>query len=263
MKLTLILSTYNQPLALDKVLRGLQRQSAWADEFLIADDGSGESTRKLLLDWQRETQRQLRHIWHPDEGFRKTVILNKAVAASSGDYLVLLDGDCVPHTEFIADHRKLAKSGFWVQGRRCFVLERFAAEFESGRTPILRWLLAGRMAGAAKALRFPVPLIRHDTGQRGILGCNMGIWRQDVVDVNGFDEEYVGWGNEDSDLGTRLYHLGRPRRFVYGRALVYHLNHPMLPRDHFAAGRARLEETLRSRRIRCERGLDHYLPLPA
>ena len=88
----------------------------------------------------------------------------------------------------------------------------------------------------------------------------MGFWRDDLVAVNGFDEDYTGWGiGEDSDLGTRLYHLGRARKFVYGRAIVYHLNHPQLPKAHVPASQQRLAETIASGKIRCERGLHQYL----
>jgi GT2 family glycosyltransferase len=109
-------------------------------------------------------------------------------------------------------------------------------------------------------MRLPLPFIRRNTGQRGIIGCNMGIWRDDLLAVNGFDEEYAGWGiGEDSDVGTRLYHLGRPRKFVHGRAVVYHLNHPTLGRAHVSASQQRLAETIRSKKIRCERGVEQYL----
>ena len=102
-------------------------------------------------------------------------------------------------------------------------------------------MLAGKITGAAKGVRWPAPIIRHDTKQRGIIGCNMAFWRDDLVAVNGFDEDYTGWGTgEDSDIGTRLYHLGRPRKFVYGRAITFHLNHPPAPRGHHAASLARL-----------------------
>jgi glycosyltransferase involved in cell wall biosynthesis len=264
MRLSLIISTYNQPAALAKVLSAMGRQGRQPDEILLADDGSGDPTRQLIDDWRGRARVQVNHVWHSHEGFRKTVILNKAVSAATGEYLVLLDGDCVPHREFIADHIRLAEPGFWVQGRRCFVKEPFVKEFDPARISALGWMVAGRITGAAKGLRLPFPIVRRNVRQRGIIGCNMGFWREDVVSVNGFDEEYAGWGiGEDSDIGTRLYHLGRPRKFVYGQAIVYHLNHPMLPRSHVAASQARLQETLASGKIRCGRGLDQYRPQTA
>jgi glycosyltransferase involved in cell wall biosynthesis len=241
-QISLIVSTYERPDALEQVLQGLERQSHKPLEILIADDGSGPATRALI-----------------GQCFRKTLILNQAIAAAKGDYIILLDGDCVPHPKFIADHAALAEKNFWVQGRRCFVKEKFAPAF-SAATPLFQWMLAGRITGLPKAVRLPLPLVRRNTGQRGIIGCNMGFWRVDLLAINGFDEEYTGWGiGEDSDLGTRLYHLGRPRKFVHGRAIVYHLNHPMLGRSHIEASRQRLTETIRSRKIRCERGIEQYL----
>jgi len=258
--ISLIISTYERPGPLDQVLQGVQGQSEMPLEILIADDGSGPATRELISQWQKRLATPMRHIWQPDLGFRKTLILNQSVATAKGDYIVLLDGDCVPHARFIADHTALAEKNFWVQGRRCFVEEKFAPEFSAATTPVWRWMLAGRITGLPKAVRLPWPVVRRNTEQRGIIGCNMGFWREDLLAINGFDEEYTGWGiGEDSDLGTRLYHLGRPRKFVYGRAIVYHLNHSMLGRSHLEASRNRLAETIRSGKIRCERGLEPYL----
>jgi glycosyltransferase involved in cell wall biosynthesis len=258
-KISLIISTYQRPDALEKVLDGVARQTLKPYEILIADDGSAEPTRQRIEKWNSEIE--LRHIWHDDRGFRKTIILNHSLAAATGDYVVLLDGDCVPHREFISDHTELAEKGYWVQGRRCFVEEKFVHDFHVHRTPIFNWCLHGKITGIAKAFRFPFPLVRRNRKHRGIIGCNMGFWREDLLAVNGFDEEYTGWGiGEDSDLGARLYHLGRTRKFVYGRAVVYHLNHPQAPRDHVPASQQRLAETIASTKIRCERGVSQYLP---
>jgi hypothetical protein len=259
-QISLIISTYERPGPLDQVLQGVQGQSEAPAEILIADDGSGPATRELISQWQKRLSAPLRHVWQPDEGFRKTLILNQSVAAAKGDYMVLLDGDCVPQRKFLADHAALAEKNFWVQGRRCFVEEKFAPEFRVANTPIFRWMLTGRITGLPKAVRLPWPVVRRNTAQRGIIGCNMGFWREDLLAINGFDEEYTGWGiGEDSDAGTRLYHLGRARKFVYGRAIVYHLNHPQAPRGHIEASRQRLAETIRSGKIRCDRGIDQYL----
>jgi GT2 family glycosyltransferase len=258
--ISLIISTYERPDPLNQVFLGLQLQSEMPGEILISDDGSGSSTRELIGQWQKRLNVPVRHIWQKNLGFRKTLILNQSVAAAKGDYVVLLDGDCVPQAKFIADHADLAEKNYWVQGRRCFVQEKYAAEFSAASTSVWPWMLAGRISGLAKAIRFPWAIVRRNTQQRGIIGCNMGFWREDILAVNGFDEEYTGWGiGEDSDLGTRLYHLGRPRKFVYGRAIVFHLNHPMLGRGHVDASKQRLAETIRSGKIRCERGIKQYL----
>src|SRR5882724_7918687 len=255
MTLTLIISTYDQPLSLAKVLRGISQQSRWPDEIFLADDGSDHKTRALIERWKLDSRAAVHHLWHSHNGFRKIKLLNQAVAGASGEYLIFLDGDCVPHRKFIADHERLAESGFWVQGRRCYVEEQFVPEFEPGQTSIWRWLFARRIRGVAKSVRLPCPFVLRNKKQRGIIGCNMAFWRRDVLAVNGFDETYIGRGiGPDSDLGTRLYNLGRPRKFVYGHALVYHLNHQVAPRVDLPAKRARLEELLRTGKTRCELG---------
>jgi glycosyltransferase involved in cell wall biosynthesis len=255
----LVISAYNQGDVLRKVLRGVELQSRPPDEVLVADDGSGAETRKLIDDWIGTTSIPTKHVWHPDDGFRKTIVLNRALAATGSDYVVFTDADCVPHRHFIADHARLAEPGYWVQGRRCFVQETSVPDFEPERVRLARWALAGRITGAAKGVRLPVPLVFRDTKQRGIIGCNLACWRRDAEAINGFDEAYSGWGiGEDSDFGSRLYHLGLRRKFVYGHAVVFHLNHPMLPRDHVPGSQARLEETWRTGRVRCELGLDRH-----
>lgn len=260
MKLTLVISTYEQPLSLAKVLKGYSRQTRWPDEVFISDDGSGEETRRVIEEWRRTAPVPVQHLWHEHQGFRKVILLNKAVAAAKCDYLVFTDGDCVPHRRYIADHEKLAERGFWVQGRRCYVREPYVPEFEPGSTPLLGWISSGRITGATKGIRLPVPIVFRNKKQRGIIGCNMAFWRHDVVSVNGFDESYLGRGiGPDSDLGTRVYNLGRLRKFVYGHAIVFHLDHSVMPRDNLAAKKSRLEETIRSGRTRCEQGLDQYM----
>ena len=260
MKTSLVISTFNQPAVLAKSIRGWQQQTCWPDEILFSDDGSGAATRAVIAEFAATSPVPVRHIWHPDDGFRKTIILNQTLADARGDYLIFTDADCVPHAKFIADHQALAERGFWVQGRRCFVREEFVPSFEAGLSPVWRWMLAGRITGAAKGVRWPLAIIQRDTRQRGIIGCNMAFWREDLVAVNGFDEDYTGWGTgEDSDIGTRVYHLGRRRKFVYGRAITFHLNHPQAARDHHPASLARLAETIASGRIRCVNGLNRHV----
>jgi hypothetical protein len=125
-------------------------------------------------------------------------------------------------------------------------------------------MMSRRIGGVPKGIRLPVPVVFRNRDQRGIIGCNMAFWRDDVLAVNGFDETLLGRGiGPDSDLGTRVYNLGHPRKFVYGRAIVYHLDHPVMPRDNLDKKRALLEDRIRSGQTRCERGVDQYLKAQA
>jgi len=260
-KITVVISTYNHLRPLELCLGGFRNQTATPGEILIADDGSGPETRSLLEKLLPSMPCPARHLWHEDRGFRKNIILNRCLADARGDYLVLTDADCIPHPRFVEDHAALAEPGFWVQGRRCYLNEAASSSLTPGQeVPGWRLLFTGKISGAAKGFRLPLPILRRDTGQRGIIGCNMAAWKKDLLAINGWDEEYEGWGlGEDSDLGSRLYHLGHPRKFVYGRAILYHLHHPILSRDHLPKSRARLEATIQHRKVRCTKGVDQYL----
>jgi glycosyltransferase involved in cell wall biosynthesis len=260
-RLSVVVSTYNQIKPLRIWLAAMRMQSIQPLEILIADDGSTSETSALIHSISAAFACPVRHIWHEDRGFRKNVILNRSLSAAAGEYVVLTDADCVPHPKFVEDHARLAEKGFWVQGRRCYLSQKASESLQPGQpVPSLRFFLTGHLSGAMKGFRLPAAVIRRDVGNRGIIGCNMGMWRDDLLALNGWDEEYEGWGlGEDSDVGVRLYHLGRRRKFVYGRAIIYHLHHPILSRDHMPVSLARFEETLSRKKVRCDRGVDQYL----
>ncbi|MGF1450147.1 MAG: glycosyltransferase family 2 protein [Opitutales bacterium] len=257
--LSLIVKTYNEPASLQRVLEGLLTGSVLPGEILVADDGSGPETRAFIETISAQHSTPIVHLWHEDRGFRPAPILNRAIAAANGAYVIFMDGDCVPTRRFVEDHARLAEDGFLVQGRRVFVNEAAVPTFLRGDAGFFKLALQGRARGLFKAVRLPRPRIQRDTDLYGVLGCNLAVWRKDLRAINGFDEAYEGWGREDSDLVQRLYHLGRRRKFVHGRALVFHLNHPPRTRDRLRNNDALLEDARARRRVRCERGLDQYL----
>ena len=122
LKVSLIISTYNSALKLKKVLEHIKGGSILPDEIIISDDGSNNETVKIVMEWQSEMP--IKHIWHEDKGFRKCKILNKSLNSINYNYAIFLDGDCIPHKSFVADHKYLAQKGFFIQGRRCFVQEK-------------------------------------------------------------------------------------------------------------------------------------------
>lgn len=255
---SLIVSTYNQPRQLACVLRQLQKQTTPPAAVVIADDGSDPQTTEQIQAMAPQLGFPLTHVWQEHQGFRKTIILNEAIAHTRSDYVILLDGDCIPTPRFIEDHLQLAESGYFVQGRRAFIAENAVNAYLDGKHTVSSLALRGKVTGLSKAIRLPRPVIKRDSGQRGLIGCNLGIWRSDLDAINGFDESFTGWGGEDSDLGNRLYNLGCQRKFVYGRAIIYHLNHPKLSRERFPANLEKLEHTRSAKSIRCDKGLaDH------
>ena len=154
-----------------------------------------------------------KYYWHEDKGFRKSKILNQAINECTEKYVLFLDGDCLPHKDFVRDHLKMAEKGYFVQGRRCFVRENQVDALLEGRTSLHRLMLTGKVSGLFKSFRLPKPIVKVNRDMYGLLGCNLGVWKDDLLAVNGFDEDYEGWGREDSDLGARLYNYGLSRRW--------------------------------------------------
>ncbi|MBK9139008.1 MAG: glycosyltransferase family 2 protein [Verrucomicrobia bacterium] len=258
---SLIISTYDQPEYLDRVLAAVSAQSVHPAEVLVADDGSGEATEKLFCRWQEAQPFRCERVWQPHEGFRKARILNAAIASATAPYCVLLDGDTVPHPRFIGDHAMLARPGYFVQGHRAMI-GRVGARFfglESFRRDRWRALVAFQVGGLKHAFRWPFPLQRVRTDLRGVRGCNLAVWRADLEKVNGYNEDFVGWGREDSELVVRLMNSGLRRLDVRGRALCYHLWHPPASRARLADNDDLLERAVRERRQRCATGLDAHL----
>ena len=259
--LGLIINTHEQPEYLARVLSAVSRQISPPEEVLLADDGSGDTTRRVFAEWSAAYPVRAEHVWQPQDGFRRARILNQAIARARSDYLVFLDGDTLPHPRFIADHRRLGRRGAFIQGHRALVKQRAAAWFglDGFKEDRRRALWQGQLEGLKHAFRWPFPLLRTQPGLRGIRGCNLGIWRDDLMRVNGYNEDFVGWGREDSELAVRLMNQGVRRLDARGRALCYHLWHPPASRAALPANDGLLAAAIQQRSTRCANGLQQHL----
>jgi glycosyltransferase involved in cell wall biosynthesis len=178
---------------------------------------------------------RITHVWHPDVGFTASRVRNRGVAASRGEYIVFLDGDCVPEVDFIARHKLLAQPGFFVNGSRVLLSSEFTAQILGGAEQISGrsvwyWLRQRALGNASKLtglLRLPDMPWRNKRvfSWKGIRSCNLGCWRTDFKRVNGFDESFVGWGHEDADFVLRLHNSGIARKNGFCATEVYHLWH--------------------------------------
>jgi len=266
--IALIVSTYENPAGLESCLLGVARQSYPAAQVLVADDGSGAATRAVVDRFRAALP--LEHVWHPDEGFRLAAIRNRALAACRADYVVLLDGDTVPHHHFLRDHAAFARPGHVVLGQRCALTGYYGRVLraEPSTAALVGLFLRGRVLndsraigtdlrnrfrGLRKGLRIPRAVVRPGT-PREAHGGNLGVWHEDARAVNGFDERFVGWGGEDADFVDRLIRAGRPALYLLFRAVCYHLDHPV-NQGNDANGRLLRTGT---RPPRCARGLDHH-----
>lgn len=257
----LLITTYNRPDALALVLKAVAGQSVLPDEVLIADDGSRDDTRQMLAEFARKAPFRLRHIWHEDDGFRVGVIRNKAIAAAKSDYIIQIDGDMLPHRRFIEDHLRLARRGYMISGGRILTDQRLTAELIArGDVRVTMWRRG--LKNRLNALRLPLlsPLLyKVHSDSFSVRSCNLAVWRDDMIRVNGYNEDIVGWGREDSELALRLMNAGVRKRTAKLAALAYHLYHCEASRDSLSRNDTILDTVTRARADRCENGISKHL----
>lgn len=260
---SLVVTTYNWPDALALALEGVRRQTRPPDEVLVADDGSRDDTRSLLCDIARNFPVPLRHVWQPDEGFRAARVRNRAIAASSGEYILILDGDMVPRRHFVADHIAAAKPGTFTQGTRLFAgpdaSTRMLRERITEPGPFFPDLGRRRHALRIPWLAQLQLAISERADPKYVKSCNQGYWRTDLLRVNGFDERMQGWGREDDELAARCFHNAIARRLLRFSGLATHLHHILRHHDGASPNDAYLAETRSRRTLRCTQGIDGHV----
>ena len=254
-RIGVVISTYNHPRWLEKALWGYAAQTRKDFDVIIADDGSGPETRALIDRMRAATGLRIEHVWHEDRGFRKTEILNRAIVASTAEYLVFSDGDCIPRNDFIDIHARYAAPKRFLAGGYlklpADVSERITIDdIRSGRFADLGWLRERGYRPGHRALRLSrskqlaAVLDTITPTPPNWAGHNASTWRDALIEVNGFDTD-MGYGSEDRALGERLLNLGyRPRRVRF-RAPTLHLDHGRPWRDPAVVKRN--EEIIRTR----------------
>lgn len=270
MRCSLLVTTYNWEPALAAVLTSVRRQVRLPDEVVIADDGSRQDTRDLLLAQARDFPTALRHVWQEDLGFRAASIRNRAIAACRGDYVVCIDGDMVLHPHFIADHLALAEAGSFLQGGRLQASAGYTARLLAGETPSFNpWMDVDFTAAHGDERRHTLhwPWLAQRKARSAhagvtVMSCNMSFWRDDLLRVNGFDERMQGYGSEDLEIDVRLRNAGVRRRRLKFAGLAVHLLHgsraPVDPEDLSLPNNRILRETTVQGTTRCVHGVDQY-----
>lgn len=233
MKVCLIISTYNWPEALELVLLSVLQQSRIPDEIMIADDGSKEATKQLIDSFKAKITCPVTHCWHEDKGFRKTIVLNKAIAASTSDYHIEIDGDIILHKDFVNDHCNFAEKGSFAQGSRVLLGEKITAKAIKNKQISFHYFTPDI---TNRLLTIHLPLLSNFFGKRklsiaSVRGCNFAYWREDMIAINGYNEAMTGWGREDSEMAARLVNKGIYKRKLKFAGLEYHLHHPINSRE--------------------------------
>lgn len=268
MKTAVIVTTYNRPDALRAVLTGFFDQTTSDFELYVADDGSRDDTRVLVEQQAARSPLPLHHVWQEDQGFRAAAVRNRAVVRTAADYLIFVDGDCIPARHFVQQHCALAQAGCFLSGNRVLLAAAFTQQVLDGALPIQRWDTARWLqAWLRRDVNRVLPLLKLGDGAwrtrkprqwQGVKTCNLSLWRSDFARVNGFDESYSGWGLEDSDLVIRLLHAGIRHKSARCAAPVFHLWHRENDRGTLAENQKRLDSLIASDRITALAGLNQY-----
>ena len=267
-KASVIISVYKDIVALNAILAGLARQSEQQFEIIVTEDGNSDDVKKYINN-QRVTNKPLIHLSQEDNGFRKTKAVNRAIAAANADYVIFIDGDCIPHRHFVKRHLQNAERNRICTGRRVYLGPLISRIIR--RLPGIMPLLENRFAYFLLALPlhldhirsyevgFPSWLLHHFAQRRhlGIMGCNFSCHRADMYKINGYNEELPGAGGEDDDLEWRFNGLGMVTKNIKFQAAVYHLYHPVR-RQQFNENIAIMQRNREKKAYICELGLSQY-----
>jgi glycosyltransferase involved in cell wall biosynthesis len=264
-----IISTYNNPAWLQKVLWGYTYQSVMPDEIVIADDGSRDETR-LLIDSFRD-RLPIKHVWHPDNGFQKCRILNMAILETTSDYLIFTDQDCIPRYDFVETHLKKAGKGYLLSGgyvRLPMGLSKNITEedIKSRRVFSLKWIIREGLPLNFKCTKLIksksfTKFMNFITPTRATWnGCNSSGWKADMLTINGFNEE-MQYGGQDREFGERLVNLGLKSKQIRYSAILLHLDHsrPYKTPESIAKNISIRRDTRRRKIIETPLGIKQYL----
>lgn len=247
--ISVVVTTYNRPKALSKVLDALDKQHWSRFEVIVGDDGSTQETGDLVHAKSQIVHYPLKHVWQEDQGFRAARVRNIAAKEASGNYLVFLDGDCIPRPSWLANHAKLAQKGWFVAGNRVLLSPDFTNQIESSETFTTPDVFKCFQLVSSGAINRIYPLLSLPLGPLRTLrsvrwqkarSCNLAVWTDDFKKVDGFDLTFEGWGFEDSDLAIRLINSGVYQKSGNYATAVLHLHHKEYPRDQVSENYHRL-----------------------
>jgi glycosyltransferase involved in cell wall biosynthesis len=229
MKCSLIITTYNWPEALELSLNSALNQTILPNEIIVADDGSTNDTKKLIQKFQKKSSINIIHSWQDDKGFRASRSRNLASIKSSYEYLIYVDGDMILDKNFIKDHIQNAKKNYYLQGSRVLLSKEYTNNIIYSKEFIKPSIFSSNSKNKmneiySKILSFIYSLFSTNS-QKGIRSCNFSFYKNDLLKVNGFNEDFITWGREDSELISRMYNIGIKRKNIKFQAIQYHLFH--------------------------------------
>lgn len=260
MLVSLLISTYNWKEALALCVRSVLRQTVRPAEIVIADDGSRDDTRATIDALRRETDIPIVHVWQEDRGFRLSEIRNKAIMRASSPYIIQVDGDVILEKHFIADHIEMAETGYFVCGSRVGLTPKVTArllQMEIKSEPRFYQLPIGYMLNSFRSRRLRNYLAKRFAPEdvTRLRGCNMAFWKEDLLRVNGYNEDLTMWGQEDNEIAYRLIFSGVKKKYLKAGGVEYHLYHKAASKANLEYHARVVEEAVSERRTWCTNGI--------
>lgn len=257
---TLIIATYNWHEALELVLLSILNQTKKPDDIIIADDGSTSSTKDLIKKYLPKFRGKLKHIWQEDKGFRKTKILNRAVLQAKGEYIIQIDGDIILHKNFIKDHVNIAEKQTFIHGSRVLLNKKTSSKTLSIRSINPNYLKIGNknIFNAIRSTTLSVIFSRKSKNRKGTRGCNFSFWKEDFISINGYNEDMIGWGKEDTELSVRLMNNNIVQYKLKFLAICFHLHHKKAKRKGLNINNYILEKAIHNKKTKCINGIKKY-----
>lgn len=252
-------------MALDLCLKSVCNQSVAPAEIVICDDGSTADTASIIKKYQAISSVPIVHVWQEDEGFKLGQIRNKGIAKAKGDYIIQIDGDLILHKHFIKDHLQFCKNSFFTTGSRVLLSpETTETLIENTSTDVKKYSKNDR--NFFNGLHIPIfhNLLAQLYKTKGkhkyyVKGCNMAFWKNDLVHINGYNEDFTGWGKEDSEIAIRLINAGIKKQFLKFGGITYHLYHKEASREMEQKNFRMMQQAVDKKIMRTMKGVDQYL----
>ena len=258
---SLISPTYNWPEALELLLESVLIQTVIPDEVIIADDGSDQKTLEIIEQYKNKFPVPLIHVWHEDNKNQKPKIMNKAIALAKNEYIIEIDGDIIMDKDFIKDHLFFSDKGQYLFGSRVNIQEKLLNYIFKNKIIHFNFLSKG-IKKRFRTIRIPffmnfTKLINKRSSK--LRGCNMSFWREDFIKINGFNENLVGWGIDDSEMIERLHNIGIQGKRLKFAGIVYHIYHKEQSKNHIKINNEIENLTKENKLTFIEKGINQYL----
>lgn len=258
---SLIITTYNWKEALEITLLTVLNQTIKPNEIIIADDGSGEETKELINYYKEKSEIPIVHSWQKDKGFRLTKSRNKAIALAKFDYIIMIDGDLILHKNFIKNHVEFAQNDSFVIGTRVLLNKKISDKITATKNYKQSFFFR-KIKNRKNCINSNILSLlfsQKTNSHKKVRGCNMAFYRSDIIKVNGFNEAFIGWGREDTEIVVRMLNAGLIRRNLKFNANTFHLYHKENSRKQLPANDKILNDSITEKLIRCKKGINQYI----